>query len=247
MLEKSMRRLSEYFEHSFELENLARFETFYTKLLVLAMIFIPTLPILVLGTFREWLPVFLKSLGSVVIVVALLWYGWRGLMRLGFLRQGIDRMKMLVPWIGGIVRKGAIARWCRSMAMLYDAGVPVHAALGASSLASGNAALGASVNRLSYMVLAGEPVSAGMKESGEFPDQAIGMMITGEKSGSVSTSLEKVAEFYEEEVRVSGKQAVLLASMGIYGLVLAVMAFQVISGWTGYYKGIMNTYGNWGE
>lgn len=236
-LESAFRQLAEHFEHVAELENLARAQSFYTKLLIIALIFIPTLVPLVLEGVESWIPVILPRVILVALGFAFVWYGWRALMRLDFLRRGVDRAKLLIPWVGSLVRRGAVARWCRAMAMLYGAGVPVHSALEAAGMASGNRAIAASTKRLAFMVLAGEPISTIMEESGDFPDQAISMMLVGEKSGSVDASLNKVADYYEAEVATGSKQGIMVATLVAYLIVAGIFGYYII---TGYQQGYIN-------
>jgi len=239
MLEGAMKRLADYFSRAHELELQFRFETFYPKLLIIALILIPTLPTLVMQGIHAWLrEVLTRSLPWVIAIVAA-WYGWRLLMRVKLLRLGVDRVKLSIPMIGSIVRRNAVSKWCRAMAMLYGAGVPLRTAVETAGSASGNAALAARTQALAYKVMEGQPVSAIMAESGDFPDMAINMMITGERSGSVEASLEKVAEFCEAESLTAGKQTAVLVGVLFYLAVAAAFAFFVLSFWMGYYGGLL--------
>jgi len=233
-LETAMRQLAAHFEHVKELENLARAQSFYTKILIFALIVIPTLAPFILEGSEAWLPIIARRIITVALGFSIIWYGWRSLMRLDILRRGVDRVKLLIPWVGSLVRRGAVARWCRAMALLYAAGVPVHSALQAAGLASGNAAIAASTRRLAYMVLAGEPISTLMEESGDFPDQAVSMMLVGEKSGSVDSSLNKVADYYEAEVATGSKQGIMVATFLAYLVVAGIFGYYIITGWMDY-------------
>jgi type IV pilus assembly protein PilC len=233
-LEAAMRQLAAHFEHVKELENLARAQSFYTKILIVMLIILPTLAPFVLEGAAAWLPIIVRRVVLVALGFGFVWYGWRTLMRLDFLRRGVDRVKLLIPWAGSLVRRAAVARWCRAMAMLYAAGVPVHTALEAAGMASGNQAIAASTKRLAFMVLAGEPISTVMEESGDFPDQAVSMMLVGEKSGSVDSALNKVADYYEAEVATGSKQGIMVATVLAYLVVAGIYSYYIITGWTGY-------------
>lgn len=234
MMEKSLRQLAEHFDHMIELENLARAQSLYTKILIFMLIIVPPLvPWFILGA-ENAIPMLVRNLLGVLLGFALVVYGGRGLMRINFFRRGIDRAILLIPWIGSLARRSAVARWCRSLAMLYAAGVPVHSALEAAGMASGNLAIAHSLKRLGFMVLAGEPISTIMEESGEFPSQAISMMIVGEKSGSVDSSLNKVADYYEAEVSTGSRQGIMVGTVLAYLVVAAIYASHIISGWQDY-------------
>ena len=234
MLDQAMRQLAEYYKHAHELEQLAKFESFYIKILIFALIFVPTLPTLVMGSFEAWLPMILGRLLWVLLGFGVVWYGWRLAMRVGFLRHVVDRIKLCIPFIGSIVRRGAVAKWCRAMSMLYAAGVPVHTALLAAGESSGNMALAASTSAYASRALAGDSISSIMAASGDFPAMAMDLMVTGERSGDVESSLAKVAEYYEEETKTAGKQGVILVVFFAYAIVMAIFAYYIVTGFSNY-------------
>ncbi len=237
-LEGAMRQMADYFQRTHELEMIFRFETFYPKLLVVAVILIPTLPTLVLKGTDVWLKEAYSRTLPVAMGIIALWYGWRLFTRAGIVRRGMDRLKLSLPFIGSIVRRAAVAKWCRAMAMLYGAGVPLHLALQAAGSASGNTALAARTQALAPRVLSGEPVSSIMEESGDFPDLAINMMVTGERSGSVEASLTKVAEYCESETQTASKQSAILIGVVFYLAVAAVIGYMYITAVAGYVNDI---------
>ncbi|NIM04186.1 MAG: hypothetical protein GTO55_00220, partial [Armatimonadetes bacterium] len=238
MLERSMRQMAEYFQRAHALEMLFRLETFYVKILIICAILIPTLPLLVLSGFKAWLPVALTRTLPILMGLIAFWYGWRLLMRYKVMRQGVDRLKLSFPIIGSIVRRNAMAKWCRAMTMLFDAGVPLSVSLEAAGMASGNMALAASTSALAHRVSAGEPVSTVMAESGEFSDTAVDMMITGERSGDISGSLTKVAEYCESESETASKQSAVLLGVVAYLIVALIIGYMVFSFYSGYFGGI---------
>lgn len=239
MLERAMRQMSDYFQRSHEIEMAFRFETFYVKLLIIALILLPTAPALVMGGLQAWLPVVVPRIVPTAVGIAAIWYGWRLLMLLPILRRGADRFKLLMPAIGSIVRRNVVAKWCRAMAMLYDAGVPLQLSVEAAGVASGNMALAARTRALAHKVMEGEPISTVMIESGDFPDMAINMMVTGERSGDVSASLTKVAEYCESESQTASKQTAILVGVMAYMVIACIIAFTVISFWSGYFGDLL--------
>ena len=83
-------------------------------------------------------------------------------------------------------------------------------------------------------VLHGSSVTEVVARSRQMPDMAVDMLATAERSGSVEGALEKVAEYYESETDVGGKQSAIVIGMVFYLIVAAIIAVIVISFWTSY-------------
>ncbi len=247
LLNETLERLAQFYDSIFELQMAFRLETFYPKVVLFMFITIPPLIPAVQGSASagqlvfDW-HIYLRALlGSIQYWVAALlglWFGWRLLMQIGPLRQGWDRIKLLIPWIGGIVRRVSLVRWARAMAMLLRAGVPLRRALEAAAAATGNEAMAASMRRELSRVITGEPLSAVMAHAREFPEQSIDMVMTGERSGNIDRMLDKMAEYYHMEATVSSKQTAMVAGVAFYLLVAVLVGIFVISFWVGYYGDI---------
>lgn len=123
--------------------------------------------------------------------------------------------------------------------MLMAAGVPVHRALVAAASASGNAAMERAMVREAEGVLHGRSVTEVVAASRQVPDMALDMLATAERSGSVEGALDKVAEYYESETDVGGKQTAMAVGVLLYLLVAAIIAVIVISFWTSYGENFM--------
>ena len=242
-LERAAGRLAEHFDRAHELEMAYRWNTFYPKILVLALIVLPTIPTLVMGTFNQWLGLLLTRSLPTLAAVFLLWYGWRLLLLLPWLSRALDRLKLLVPWFGSLTRRTAVARWARSLSMLSSAGVPVHRALLAAAAATGNRAIEASLVREAEGVLHGRTLSEVAQASAEIPGMAVDMLATAEKAGSIDSALDKVAEYYESETDVGGKQTAVAVGVGFYLLIAFLIAIYVIGQW-GSYIGQIGSYGD---
>ncbi len=239
LIEQMADRLAKYFDRSFELEQMYRWQTFYPKVLLVALVLIPTVPVLVTQSFDAWLSLVLGSALPILIGIAVLWYGFRMLFRLAPVRRAFDRFKLLIPWVGSLARRMATARWARGLSMLMAAGVPVHRALVAAAAASGNAAMERAMVREAEGVLHGRSVTEVVAASRQVPDMALDMLATAERSGSVESALDKVAEYYESETDVGGKQTAMAVGVLLYLLVAAIIAVIVISFWTSYGENFM--------
>jgi len=112
----------------------------------------------------------------------------------------IDRTSLKIPIVGGILEQAAIARFCRTLAVTFAAGVPLVDALKIVSGATGNRVYDLAASRIREDVAVGHQLQLAMQQVGVFPTMVIQMAAIGEESGSLDEMLIKVAEAYEEEV-----------------------------------------------
>lgn len=112
----------------------------------------------------------------------------------------LDRVILKVPVIGQIMHNSAIARFSRTLATTFKAGVPLVEALESVAGATGNAVYEKAVWRIRDDVSVGYPVNMAMKQVNLFPHMVIQMSAIGEEAGALDSMLFKVAEFYEQEV-----------------------------------------------
>jgi type IV pilus assembly protein PilC len=115
-------------------------------------------------------------------------------------RHTLDKLILKVPVIGLIMHNSAIARFSRTLAVTFRAGVPLVEALESVAGATGNAVYEKAVWRIRDDVSVGYPVNMAMKQANLFPHMVIQMAAIGEEAGALDTMLFKVAEFYEQEV-----------------------------------------------
>ena len=112
----------------------------------------------------------------------------------------LDRMALKIPVVGGILRKAALARFARTLGITFAAGVPLVEALRTVSGATGNEVYREAVMRVREDVAAGHQLQLAMQQTNVFPSMVVQMTAIGEEAGSLDQMLQKVAEFYEEEV-----------------------------------------------
>lgn len=112
----------------------------------------------------------------------------------------LDRMILKVPVIGQIMHNSAIARFSRTLAVTFKAGVPLVEALDTVAGATGNSVYTDAVRRIRDDVAVGYSVNMAMKQVNLFPHMVIQMTAIGEEAGALDTMLFKVADFYEQEV-----------------------------------------------
>jgi type IV pilus assembly protein PilC len=112
----------------------------------------------------------------------------------------LDRLSLKLPIVGNILEQAAIARFCRTLAITFAAGVPLVDALKIVSGATGNAVYDEAASRIREDVAVGHQLQMAMQQTGVFPSMVVQMAAIGEEAGSLDEMLIKVAEAYEEEV-----------------------------------------------
>ncbi len=132
-------------------------------------------------------------------------------------RMTIDRILLRMPILGIVLRKIAVARFCRTLGTLLSAGVPVLEALEITARTSGNAVIERAILQVRKAVEEGKTVAEPLKATEQFPPMVVQMISVGETTGAMDTMLAKIAEFYEEEVD--------LAVAGMMRLIEPVMIF----------------------
>lgn len=145
-------------------------------------------------------------------------------------RDSVDRGVLKLPIVGDILYKSSLARYARTLATTFAAGVPLVDALDSVSGATGNVVFKNAVNRVKADVSTGMQLNFAMRTTGVFPAMAIQMTAIGEESGALDSMLDKVATFYEEEVdnKVDGLTALMepmiMAVLGVLvgGLIIAM-------------------------
>ncbi|MBK9238809.1 MAG: type II secretion system F family protein [Acidobacteria bacterium] len=118
-------------------------------------------------------------------------------------RLRIDGILLRVPLLGAILRKVAVARFCRTLSTLISAGVPILTGLDITGRTSGNAVVEAAVRQARVGIERGETIAAPLRATGVFPPMVAQMIGAGENTGALDLMLAKIAEFYEEEVDVA--------------------------------------------
>jgi type IV pilus assembly protein PilC len=158
-------------------------------------------------------------------------------------RRVIDGTLLKVPILGPILRKIAVARFCRTLSTLMTSGVPILDGLDITARTSGNAVVEDAIMETRRSIERGETIAAPLKETGVFPGMVVQMIGVGEATGALDTMLAKIADFYEEEVdtAVAGLltllEPVMIAFLGgiVGGIVIAMYLpiFGLISKLTG--------------
>ena len=114
--------------------------------------------------------------------------------------RALDRMILKLPIIGPIMHKAAVARYARTLGTMFAAGVPLVEALESVAGATGNVVYSDACLMIRDSVATGQQLQFAMSQTGLFPNMVEQMVAIGEESGALDTMLNKVADFYEQEV-----------------------------------------------
>jgi len=118
-------------------------------------------------------------------------------------RKKIDERLLKLPVVGELIRKIAVAKFCRTFSTLVSSGVPVLQSLDIVGKTSGNKVVEEAVVKSKKFVQEGESLSEPLSRSGVFPPMVVRMISVGEKTGRLEEMLTKIAQFYEEEVNTA--------------------------------------------
>jgi len=220
MLDGILERLATYKEKILAIKSKIKSALFYPiSVIVVAIVVVWVIMIWVIPAFKQVFTNFGANLPAPTLMVMAISdffvsYWWLMAMIMfgtiaGFFvlrrrseafRFAIDRLSLKIPVIGGILEKATIARWTRTLATMFAAGVPLVESLDAVAGASGNAVFIAGTRKIQTDVSTGTSLTNAMLNTGLFPTMVTQMTQIGEESGSLDGMLSKVADFYEREV-----------------------------------------------
>lgn len=118
-------------------------------------------------------------------------------------RKTIDTWLLKMPVLGGLLRKIAVARFCRTLSTLLASGVSILEALNITAHTSGNAVIEEAIFTTRKSIERGETIATPLKATAVFPPMVVQMIGVGEATGALDTMLAKIADFYEDEVDVA--------------------------------------------
>lgn len=259
VLDQALLRMADHFERDYDIREKVKSAMYYPLALVcigtLAVGFIVTtvlprfaailqssniplpLPTLILMGAANFLSHYWYLLPG---GLALLFLGVQRLLRIEQVQRRVDALKLRLPIFGPLIKKVVISRFCRTLATLIHAGVPLIQALTVVQGTAGNHVVAEVTGLALENVREGLDVGGPLAKSSVFPPLVSRMVMVGEETGTLDQLLEKVANFYDREVNAgvarlsSLLEPVLLLFMGaaIGSVILAIMLpmFKVMSG-----------------
>jgi type IV pilus assembly protein PilC len=262
ILDTILKRLAVYIEKAVKLKGEVKSAMIYPiAVIVIAVLVVGAILWKVIPTFAtlfEGLGAQLPLPTRVVIAMSngIVAYGWILIVAVGLIgyaiksyyatdngRRTIDRLLLKTPILGGILRKVAVARFCRTLSTLLASGVPILDGLDITARTAGNAIIEDAIQTTRSGIERGETISGPLRETNVFPSMVVQMINVGETTGALDAMLSKIADFYEEEVdtAVAGlltlMEPVMIAFLGVVvgGIVIAMYMpiFDLISKLTG--------------
>jgi type IV pilus assembly protein PilC len=138
-------------------------------------------------------------------------------------------MMLKLPIMGPIIRKIAVARFTRTLGTLITSGVPILEGLSITARTSGNAILEQAIMKVRKSVEEGRTIVDPLKECGVFPNMVTQMIGVGEATGAMDSMLQKIADFYEDEVDAATKDMLTLLEPMMIGFLGGAVGGIVIS------------------
>jgi type IV pilus assembly protein PilC len=163
-------------------------------------------------------------------VFAILFFGGGALRRTEQGKLAFDAMMLRIPVIGSVLRKIVVARFTRTLGTLLAAGVPILDALDICGRTAGNTIVTRGIMRAREKISEGHDMAGPLTEAKVFPAMVVQMIGVGEQTGAMETMLQKIADFYEEEVdsavsaMTSLIEPIMMAFLGVVvgGLIIAM-------------------------
>jgi type IV pilus assembly protein PilC len=219
ILDTILQRLSTYIEKSVKLRSQVRSALIYpVAVIVIAAIVVAVILLKVIPTFAALftslgaeLPLptrvviamsnflaryfifFVIGIAGVVFLIRRYYQTYNG-------RRVIDGLLLKLPVLGQILRKIAVARFCRTLATLTSSGVPILESLDITARTAGNAIVEDAIVEVRKSVEGGKTIVEPLRESGVFPNMVVQMIGVGEQTGALDAMLNKIGDFYEDEV-----------------------------------------------
>jgi len=188
--------------------------------------------------FMVTLSDFLRSSGSLLLVAGLIlaFVLLTRFYQTPFGRRQIDRLILKLPLFGDLIQKTVTAQFCRTLASLSKAGVPILMALDLLFETTSNSVMSDAIKASRQDVSEGVPLSTALGSKNLFPELAISMLGVGEETGNMDAMLSKVADFYEDEISTAVKlltsliePAMIILVGGIVAAILLAMYLPMFS------------------
>jgi type IV pilus assembly protein PilC len=144
-------------------------------------------------------------------------------------RYYMDYALLKLPILGVLLRKIAVARFTRTLGTLITSGVPILEGLSITAKTSGNAVLEEALMKVRKAIEEGRTIVDPLRESGVFPNMVTQMIGVGEATGAMDAMLQKIADFYEDEVDSATKDMLAMLEPVIIGLLGVMIGGIVIS------------------
>jgi type IV pilus assembly protein PilC len=220
ILDNLLDKIAAYKEKILAIKSKIKSALFYpVSIIVIAFVITAVIMIFVIPAFKELFKSFGADLPTPTLIimgisdwfVAWWWaifsivggglytffYFWK---RNKKMQRTMDIIMLKLPIFGNLIRIATIARWARTLATMFAAGVPLVESLDSVAGAAGNAVYYEATKAIQRDVAAGNSMTSAMTSTGVFPNMVLQMVSIGEEAGSIDSMLNKVADFFEAEV-----------------------------------------------
>ncbi|HEV2470395.1 MAG TPA: type II secretion system F family protein [Candidatus Sulfotelmatobacter sp.] len=164
-----------------------------------------------------------------LVAIFALFFGIRQIRKHPKGKYYFDKLLLNVPIIGALLRKIAVGRFTRTLGTLITSGVPILEGLGITAKTSGNAVLEEALMKVRKAIEEGRTIVDPLRECGVFPNMVTQMIGVGEATGAMDSMLQKIADFYEEEVDAATKDMLAMLEPVIIGILGITIGGIVIS------------------
>ncbi|MBM3460620.1 MAG: hypothetical protein FJX76_00775 [Armatimonadetes bacterium] len=232
-IDRRLIEVADFLESSYAIQQNIASQLIYPAVIIHAGIVLPPLFVLVTQGMAPYLRIVLPALLVMWTVVI----GLYCTARMGAVRPGaralLDRLLLSLPLFSKVVRGAACMRFLQAFGDLLDAGVPSPTAVEVAGRACGNVVLGNRLSATSRMMADGMSVTAALTSSGVLPPATLGMIATGEESGSIGHLMRKASEYLQIEHRESLKRMMTVFPvilMLIIGVIVGIGYIRAFAG-----------------
>lgn len=242
-LEDALDSVAEYLEREYSLRQMVSRETFYPKVLAVVVVLMPVatraLIVWIQGSFWAALWLVMKTLALyaalVAISVALIYIVYKAFTNTAQGQYMVDAAKLRVPLFGLVIRRLALAKFSRALAYAYGAGIASGPALELSSAVTGNVAIAQQLSAAVPHLHKGGKLSEVLAGSAEVDYMVVRMLQTGEQTGNIDETMQRVAEHFEIACESSiHRMAVLALPIGVI-IMGIIVGFQISGFYSQYY------------
>ena len=248
ILDIILQRLATYVEKAVRLKSAVKSALIYPVAVV-------SMAVLIVGALLKWVvPIFANLFAGLGVALPLptritmglsqfvqtfwwiilaggigMWFGVKQIRKNPRGRYFFDKMLLNLPVVGGLLRKIAVGRFTRTLGTLITSGVPILDGLTITAKTSGNAVLEEALLKVRKAIEEGRTIVDPLRECGVFPNMVTQMIGVGEATGAMDSMLQKIADFYEEEVDAATKDMLAMLEPVIIGILGISVGGIVIS------------------
>lgn len=209
-------------------------------ILIVAFVIIPIVKTMILGGTQSLIYLMGFYLAKVMIVLFLIWLGCKLLLKIPGVRRVVHSLILNIPFMRGIFYRLARARFAYILNTMYQAGISMLESMSFAARSCGNLAIAAKLKKAIPLVKEGKPITQALAQSRVFSPMALGLLATGEESGSLDAMLQKFGDWEQKEAEVAIERWARVIPFAIYLIVMLIMLYMIVSFYSNYYSQIMN-------